>query len=213
MIFIQDEIADDVKAKIGAEINLSETSFVSQSWSKSDTRKSVRDFTLRWFTPTDEIALCGHATLASARVLFDRMERSGEKETTINFATKYKGILSATMNWETERISINFPLTPVTPYTEKHYSCLPQLLQYLLEPLDVNQIHSVHFTSSTQYLLVRLHDTHGEKGLLALQPDFKALSSFKGFKISIIFSDCLLILFTYLLHCRQRCTTWNNCNC
>lgn len=140
---------------------------------------------MRWFTPTKEIALCGHATLASARVLFDRMEQHDGKETTINFETKYKGILKATMNWETKQISINFPLTPVTPFTEKELSCLPQLLQYLLQPLDVNQIHSVHYASSTQYLFVRLHDENGEKGLLKLNPNFFQLSKLQG-KIIIV---------------------------
>lgn len=153
---------------------------MSQSWNKSVPRKSQYDYTLRWFTPTDEIALCGHATLASARVLFDRMEVPGDKETTINFETKYKGVLSATMNWETGRIAINFPLTPVTPYTEKHFSLLPKLLEYLLEPFDVSRIHSVQFAASTKYLFVRLHDDNGEKGLLELKPNFTGLSNLNG---------------------------------
>lgn len=178
--FIQDEIADDVKGKIGSEINLSATAFVSQSWCKLNPRKSEYDFTLRWFTPTSEIALCGHATLAATRVLFDRMERNGQKETTINFETKCKSILRATMDWETKRISINFPLTPVTTFTETNYSCLPQLLQYLFAPLDVNEIHSVHYAPSTQYLFVRLHDRNGEEGLLKLNPNFHGLSTLNG---------------------------------
>lgn len=169
-----------MKAKIGSEINLSETAFVSQSWTRSNQRKSEYDFTLRWFTPSEEIALCGHATLASARVLFDRMEQRRENETTIRFETKFKGVLTATINWETKRISINFPLTPVTPHTVMELSCLPQLLEYLLHPLDVNQIHSVHYASSTRYLFVRLHDENEEKGLLELSPNFQQLSTLQG---------------------------------
>ncbi|KAG4072931.1 hypothetical protein HA402_006611 [Bradysia odoriphaga] len=180
LLTFDDEIPDDVKQKIGGEINLSETAFVARSWSESIPRKSEYDYTLRWFTPTDEIELCGHATLASARVLFDRMEVPVGRETTINFETKYKGVLSATMNWETRRIGINFPLTPVTPYTEKHFSLLPKLLEYLLEPLDVSRIHSVNYVASTKYLFVRLHDENGEKGLLDLKPNFSGLSSLKG---------------------------------
>lgn len=180
LLTFDDEIPDNIKQKIGGEINLSETAFVSQSWNKSVPRKSQHDYTLRWFTPTDEIALCGHATLASARVLFDRMEVPGDKETTINFETKYKGVLSATMNWETRRIAINFPLTPVTPYTEKHFSLLPKLLEYLLEPFDVSRIHSVQLAASTKYLFVRLHDDNGEKGLLELKPNFTGLSNLNG---------------------------------
>lgn len=135
---------------------------------------------MRWFTPTSEIALCGHATLASARVLFDRMEQHNESETTITFETKYKGVLMATMNWKSNRISINFPLTPVTPFTEKELPCLPQLLQHLLQPFDVNHVHSVHYASSTKYLFVRLHDNYGEKGLLEIKPNFQQLVALEG---------------------------------
>lgn len=172
---------------------MSETAFVSHSWNRLLPRKSEYDFTLRWFTPTDEVALCGHATLASARVLFDRMVKHDEKRTTINFETKYKGILSATMDWETKRISINLPLTPVTPFTNKELPCLPQLLRYLVQPLDVNQIHSVHYAASTQYLLVRLHDENGEKGLLEINPNFHQLLTLGKSKIVSIFRFLILV--------------------
>lgn len=164
-------------------MNLSETAFVSQSWNKSAQRKSDYDFTLRWFTPASEIALCGHATLASARVIFDRMVRHDESETTINFETKYKGVLMATMKWKTNRISINFPLTPLTTITEKELPCLPQLLQHLLQPFDVNHVHSVHYALSTKYLFVRLHDNCGEKGLLEIKPNFQQLDAVMNGKI------------------------------
>ena len=45
---------------VAAEMNLSETAFV---------RRNGADWSLRWFTPSVEVALCGHATLASAHVL------------------------------------------------------------------------------------------------------------------------------------------------
>ena len=48
--------------KIAAEMNLSETAFVS--------RVEKSTFNLKWFTPTTEVPLCGHATLATAAVLF-----------------------------------------------------------------------------------------------------------------------------------------------
>lgn len=115
------------------------------------------------------------------------MVQHGEKRTTINFETKCKGILQAIMDWETKRISINFPLTPMTPFSETELSCLPQLLRYLVQPLDVSQIHSVHFASSTQYLFVRLHDKNGENGLLEINPNFHQLLSTLQGKILFCF--------------------------
>lgn len=108
------------------------------------------------------------------------MERHEESKTTINFETKCKGFLSATMNWITNRISINFPLTPLTPITSKEIANLPQILQHLLHPFDMTQVHSVHYAEFTKYLFVRLHDRQGEKGLLELKPDFYSLSALKG---------------------------------
>lgn len=141
---------------------------------------------MRWFSPTDEVLLCGHATLASSKVLFDKIERGCEAETTIYFETKYRGNLSATMNWNTGRISINLPLTPVTPITESEMENLPQFLQHLSHPFDTAIIHSVYYTPVTKYVFVRLHDKLGEQGLSDLKPDFFSLSAIKGFVIYVI---------------------------
>src|SRR5437764_10383927 len=54
-----------VLQKIAAENNLSETAFLVPA---------DGDYRLRWFTPTTEVPLCGHATLASAAVIMERLE-------------------------------------------------------------------------------------------------------------------------------------------
>lgn len=59
---------DDTRQKVAAEMNLSETAFVVV---KSGCFQTSNRFSLRWFTPTNEVALCGHATLASAAVIFN----------------------------------------------------------------------------------------------------------------------------------------------
>ena len=60
---LQDWLADGVLQSIAAENNLSETAFLV---------RNAEGFDLRWFAPAKEVALCGHATLAAAKVLFDR---------------------------------------------------------------------------------------------------------------------------------------------
>src|SRR5450756_2032776 len=57
---LQEPLADEVMASIAREMNLSETAFVL--WENDAWR-------LRWFTPTVEVPLCGHGTLATARAL------------------------------------------------------------------------------------------------------------------------------------------------
>ena len=53
---------------VAREMNLSETSFVAPLGSGDFTTAS--SFELRWFTPTTEVALCGHGTLAAAKAIF-----------------------------------------------------------------------------------------------------------------------------------------------
>ena len=60
--WLDDWLADGVLQAIAAENNLSETAFLVPH---------ADGFDLRWFAPAKEVALCGHATLAAAKVLFD----------------------------------------------------------------------------------------------------------------------------------------------
>ncbi len=67
---------------------------------------------MRWFTPTTEVALCGHATLASAYVLFACRGWSGK---TIAFHTRKKGTLTVTR--QGDLLEMDFPATPVNRIT------------------------------------------------------------------------------------------------
>ena len=66
-------LPDSLMQQLGMENNLAETVFFVPS------EKKGVDYDIRWFTPTLEINLCGHATLASAYVVFEYIERE-EKE-------------------------------------------------------------------------------------------------------------------------------------
>ncbi|XP_027766346.1 phenazine biosynthesis-like domain-containing protein [Empidonax traillii] len=66
---LENELDEALHQKIATEMNLSETAFIRKLHPGDDFSKSCC-FGLRWFTPTSEVPLCGHATLASAAVLF-----------------------------------------------------------------------------------------------------------------------------------------------
>ena len=85
---------------VAREMNLSETAFVSP--------RDDGHFDLRWFTPAVEVALCGHATLATAHVLWEsaRVDRTQA----IRFQTK-SGLLTATRDGSGEGIVLDFPGT------------------------------------------------------------------------------------------------------
>lgn len=67
-------------------------------------------FDLRWFTPTAEIELCGHATLASAHVLFEEIDIGGD---TVHFETRHSGRL--TVRRGGGRLTMDFPAKPPRP--------------------------------------------------------------------------------------------------
>lgn len=87
-------LADEILQKIANENNLSETAFFI---------KTENGFHIRWFTPTSEVDLCGHATLASSYVLFNILNYKQDK---INFISR-SGNLTVTK--ENDLISLNFP--------------------------------------------------------------------------------------------------------
>lgn len=96
VLITHDSLTNHMMQNIAMELSLSETAFVSPN--------KVRGFNLRWFTPTTEVKLCGHATLSAAHILFER-EWVGADET-IEFHT-LSGILKARR--EDSIIVLDFP--------------------------------------------------------------------------------------------------------
>jgi PhzF family phenazine biosynthesis protein len=92
-------LPDETLQNIGMENNLSETAFFV---------RRGEEFDLRWFTPEVEVNLCGHATLASAFVLYQFL---GYAEPSIRFQTK-SGLL--TVERESDLLAMNFPAWPPT---------------------------------------------------------------------------------------------------
>jgi len=93
-------VPDDLLQNIAAENNLSETAFLV---------KQEGFYDLRWFTPTLEVDLCGHATVASAFVLFEDAEKELRE---IKFKT-VSGVMSVTK--DDDLLYLDFPSRPVTP--------------------------------------------------------------------------------------------------
>lgn len=115
---LDDWLSDDLMLKIAGENNLSETAFFVAN---SD-ENAKADFHLRWFTPAKEVELCGHATLATAHVIFAEL---GFKKNTIKFDS-HSGILSVEKT--TNGLTMDFP---AWAYEEK---AVPDLIYEALSP-------------------------------------------------------------------------------
>ena len=94
---------DDFLQQLALEMNLSETAFPM--------RRTDGDWDLRWFTPATEVDLCGHATLATAHVLF---ERGLVVDDEIRFHTR-SGVLRCRRAPDGRRLAMDFPAAPAEP--------------------------------------------------------------------------------------------------
>ena len=102
---LDDWLDDDVLQKIARENNLSETAYVIPN------AEDDADYKLRWFTPTFEIDLCGHATLATAWVLFHEL---GADKDELTFLTQQHGVLTVAKG-EGGSLTMDFPALPPRP--------------------------------------------------------------------------------------------------
>ena len=93
---------DEWLGNVAAEFNLSETAFL---WPRPNSAGS--DWDLRWFTPQIEVDLCGHATLASAHVLWESARAQGDE---LKFHTR-SGVLGARKS--DDEIALDFPVQRV----------------------------------------------------------------------------------------------------
>lgn len=130
---------------IAAENNLAETAFFVPG---------ADGYDLRWFTPTLEIDLCGHATLAAAHVIFHELAAAKKQ---ITFYT-HSGPLAV---WQTESglMGMNFPSRPVQEVA------LPVVLE--------NNFPTYRFVGKSRDYLVELEN---EAAVAAFVPDLPAIS-------------------------------------
>jgi len=136
---------------IAAENNLSETAFLVETGD---------GFDLRWFTPVTEVALCGHATLASAFVLFTCRGWSAD---TISFQTRESGVLTVTRH--DDLLEMDFPAR-----SAHAVDAAPGLEEAL-------GIKRAQVLASEEDLLVVLTD---EDSVRTVRPDFRALGKIES---------------------------------
>ncbi len=101
IIPLENWLETELMQKIAVENNLSETAFFV---------KNDDVYEIRWFTPTYEIDLCGHATLASAFVIFEILKTETE---IVNFHSHKSG--SLTVEKKEDLLILDFPSRPVSP--------------------------------------------------------------------------------------------------
>lgn len=138
-------LSEELMQSIASENNLSETAYFV---------KTGDDYHIRWFTPTHEVDLCGHATLASAYVIFDIL---GHDKPQITFESK-SGLLTVKRN--NGRFEMDFPSQPPVPCDTPR------------EILDAFKETPIECLKSEDYIVV----FKAEARILNANPDLSLLS-------------------------------------
>lgn len=157
---LQNWLPDPVMQAIAAENNLSETAFFIRD------KDGIYD--IRWFTPVNEVDLCGHATLASAQVIVQEL---GDQRPRIPFRCDI-GELAADVDQTDGTLWLDFPVRKAVPADDM------ALQQALAEALDTD-ICGVY---TARDLLVELAD---EDRVLNCRPDFSKLAQLDTFAVTI----------------------------
>jgi PhzF family phenazine biosynthesis protein len=143
-------LADDLLQRIAAENNLSETAFVIPDAS------GEADYELRWFTPTVEVALCGHATLASGHYLLS----ADASRDLVRFRTRKAGILEVARHGDGYLMAL------------PAYPAEPRPLPRVLAALGVTGRAETYWHPGGYDLVV----LESRDAVMALKPDFRSLA-------------------------------------
>ena len=149
---LEDWLPDDLLQRIAAENNLAETAFLVPASEVGVDRE------LRWFTPTIEVVLCGHATLATGHVLLSADPRRLE----VTFRTRRSGLLTVARA-PGGGYALSLPVRRAAPAP----------LPGIVAALGVEDVVETLWHPD-RYGLVVLQD---EAAVRAVEPDFRALAA------------------------------------
>ena len=164
---LQEWLDDKTLGKVAAENNLSETAFFVPRPGRGQADGRVGHYDLRWFSPQCEVALCGHATLASAYVVMNLLQPGLE---TVQFHTR-RNHLSVTRDGE--MFVMDFPARPRKP-------CLrpPDALS---NGLGLGRRPPVVLEANETYVVV--YDT--EEAVRNIHPDSSTLEQLHPFTVAV----------------------------
>lgn len=157
--------SDEWMQSVAEEMNLSETAFI---YRRED------GFSLRWFTPAVEVPLCGHATLASAHVLWEAGRLAAEEKAHFHTAS---GLLTARR--ADERIELDFPAI----HSEATSLSEPVRAALGIEPGLVTAVCET-MTAKEHGLLIELEN---DQAVRNVKPDFAGLA--RAFSSSVIITS------------------------
>ena len=155
VVVTEHALSDERMLQIAEEVRLPETAFVTPAGA---------NFSLRWFTPVQEVPFCGHATLAAAHVLFSEYQVRGP-------CTFHSAVGSLQVELEGDRLTLEVPALLPGPTTE-----------FEAELLALAPDAFVNAFRNFENLFVELHD---EAAVRAYSPDFARIAQLHPLGLAI----------------------------
>ena len=158
---------EDTMQKIAAEMRLSETCFVVPL---RDDSTGCNEYSIRWFTPTNEVNLCGHATLAAAHVLLHVIGSQQQQQKEVLFTTKDGLQLTVRPQVEanSKMLVMEFPCyKPVLITDPESLISLHRLVRLFTD--RSNQVVSTYWSAETKKVFFVLDRNSCEGGLGAVE--------------------------------------------
>lgn len=151
---VENNLDNKAMQDIATEIGFSETAFIK--------KLSDNSYSIRFFTPKMEIPLCGHATLASSKIIFDTTNLNGFTFININNVELF-------IEKSGTKIKMQFPV-----YDTEEI----EVPQNMLDALGINAIEDKRYSSKNKIIILEIK---GTKALADLRPDFLSLvNSYEG---------------------------------
>lgn len=157
---VDSSLSESAMLDIAAEMNLSETAFIEPL--EGEGLPDTALYSIRWFTPKMEMALCGHATLAASKVIFECLGFEGNR------------ILFRSMSGELESrrhargFTLDFPADELQE---------PGPASDLLDAMGIRKYKEIIYGKNTGKLVVRLHS---ENEVRSLRPNFERMNKVKA---------------------------------
>lgn len=148
---LTEPVTEETMQKIAMENNLSETAFIT---------RGKDEWLIRWFTPVEEVDLCGHATLASAFVVLNILEPQSEE---VIFRSRVMGLLIVRRRGDL--LELDFPV-------DQAANC--ELPAFIGESLGAAPLES--YLGRSDYMLIY----KSEADIRKMKPDFRKLAQTKS---------------------------------
>ena len=160
-VTFSNDLTEVEKHLVAKEMNLSETAFISDS--------KIADYKLQWFTPTIEVNLCGHATIASLHYLFEKRMISDNQR--IKFET-LSGIINCAN--DNGKYLMQIPIPQLNQFNE----CKEEILDILgIDRVDVSDLPFILLDNGYLFICV-----NSLQVIWNIKPDFKRLKEFSDTK-------------------------------